>query len=47
MKQSGSGTAAQSGGKLDLTEEDRVLLEKLMKEDDEPSSDSDTKNYKM
>lgn len=47
MKQSGSGTATQSGGKLDLTEEDRVLLEKLMKEDDEPSSDSDTKNYKM
>lgn len=44
LKQTGS-VQAQGGGKLDLTEEDRVLLEKLMKEDDE--STGSTQNYKM
>jgi hypothetical protein len=34
LKQMGGGQAI-SQGKLDLTEEDRLLLEKLMKEDDE------------
>jgi hypothetical protein len=33
------------GGKMDLSEEDRVLLEKLMKEDDEP--EDNTQKYKM
>ena len=45
LKQSGGGQI-QSGGKLDLTEEDRQLLEKLMKEDDE-SPKGGTQNYKM
>lgn len=45
LKQMG-GSQIQNGGKLDLSEEDRVLLEKLMKEDDESSSDS-TQKYKM
>ena len=45
MKQTG-GNQSSSGGKLDLTEEDRVLLEKLMKEDDETSSGG-RENYKM
>jgi len=45
MKQTG-GNQVSSGGKLDLTEEDRVLLEKLMKEDDETSSGG-RENYKM
>jgi hypothetical protein len=44
LKQTG-GAQVQGGGKLDLTEEDRVLLEKLMKEDDE--STGSTQNYKM
>jgi hypothetical protein len=44
LKQTG-GAQVQGGGKLDLTEEDRVLLEKLMKEDDE--STGNTQNYKM
>jgi hypothetical protein len=45
LKQTGGGQV-QSGGKLDLTEEDRQLLEKLMKEDDE-SSNSEGQKYKM
>jgi hypothetical protein len=45
LKQTGGGQTV-SGGKLDLTEEDRVLLEKLMKEDDESSSGG-RENYKM
>jgi hypothetical protein len=44
LKQTG-GAQVQGGGKLDLTEEDRVLLEKLMKEDDE--STGSTQKYKM
>lgn len=45
LKQTGGGQI-QNGGKLDLTEEDRQLLEKLMKEDDE-SSNSEGQKYKM
>lgn len=45
LKQTGGGQS-QSGGKLDLTEEDRQLLEKLMKEDDE-SPNSEGQKYKM
>ena len=45
LKQTGGGQV-QQGGKMELTEEDRLLLEKLMKEDDEPS-DGDTQKYKM
>ncbi len=46
LKQSGttSGGAA-AGGKLELTEDDRKLLEKLMKEDDEPTGES--QKYEM
>jgi len=44
LKQTGGGQLANTG-KLDLTEEDRVLLEKLMKEDDEPTGGSE--KYKM
>jgi len=32
---------------MELSEEDRLLLEKLMKEDDEPSSGGDSQKYKM
>jgi hypothetical protein len=45
LKQTGGGQV-QSGGKLDLTEEDRQLLEKLMKEDDE-SPNGEGQKYKM
>jgi hypothetical protein len=45
LKQTGGGQT-QSGGKLDLTEEDRQLLEKLMKEDDEKPQGG-SQNYKM
>ncbi len=46
LKQSGStGGGSVGGGKLELTEDDRKLLEKLMKEDDEPNGE--TQNYKM
>jgi len=45
LKQSGGGQI-QNGGKLDLTEEDRQLLEKLMKEDDEPQG-SGSQKYQM
>ena len=44
LKQTG-GSGPQSGGKMDLSEEDRILLEKLMREDDEPTDN--TQNYKM
>jgi hypothetical protein len=44
LKQTG-GSGPQSGGKMDLSEEDRILLEKLMREDDEPADN--TQNYKM
>ena len=37
--------ASGGGGKLDLTDDDRKLLEKLMKEDDEPSGES--QKYEM
>lgn len=46
LKQTG-GSQVQNGGKLDLSEEDRQLLEKLMKEDDESSPKGGTQNYKM
>jgi|SaaInl85LU_5_DNA_1037374.scaffolds.fasta_scaffold17918_2 hypothetical protein len=46
LKQTGGGDSNMPGGKLDLTEDDRLLLEKLMKEDDEPSG-GDSQNYKM
>lgn len=46
LKQTGGGQA-QQGGKMELSEEDRLLLEKLMKEDDEPSSGGDSQKYKM
>ena len=46
LKQSGgSNPASGGGGKLDLTDDDRKLLEKLMKEDDEPSGES--QKYQM
>ena len=45
LKQTG-GAQTQSSGKLDLTEEDRQLLEKLMKEDDEKPQGG-SQNYKM
>lgn len=45
LKQTGGGQV-QSGGKLDLTDEDRQLLEKLMKEDDE-SPNGGTQKYQM
>ena len=45
LKQSG-GPQGITGGKLDLTEEDRQLLEKLMKDDDE-STQGTSQNYKM
>ena len=46
LKQSGgSNPASGGGGKLDLTDDDRKLLEKLMKEDDEPSGES--QKYEM
>jgi len=46
LKQTGNtGSPVGGGGKLELTEEDRKLLEKLMKEDDEPTGDS--QKYKM
>lgn len=45
LKQTGGGQV-QGGGKLDLTEEDRQLLEKLMKEDDE-SPNGESQKYKM
>lgn len=44
LKQTGGGSS-QSGGKMDLSEEDRILLEKLMREDDEP--EDNTQNYTM
>ena len=46
LKQTGGGQT-QQGGKMELSEEDRLLLEKLMKEDDEPSSGSYSQKYKM
>jgi hypothetical protein len=46
LKQSGgSNPESGGGGKLDLTDDDRKLLEKLMKEDDEPSGES--QKYEM
>jgi hypothetical protein len=45
LKQMG-GVQAINQGKLDLTEEDRLLLEKLMKEDDE-SPKGGTQKYEM
>lgn len=45
LKQTGGGQV-QSGGKLDLTDEDRQLLEKLMKEDDE-SPNGGAQKYQM
>lgn len=45
LKQMGGGQAINQG-KLDLTEEDRLLLEKLMKEDDE-SPKGGTQKYEM
>lgn len=46
LKQSGgSDPSSGGGGKLDLTDDDRKLLEKLMKEDDEPSGES--QKYQM
>ena len=47
LKQIGGSGPAQSGGKLDLSEEDRILLEKLMKEDDESPNSGDTQKYQM
>jgi len=47
LKQIGGSGPAQSGGKLDLSEEDRILLEKLMKEDDESPNSGDTEKYQM
>ena len=47
LKQIGGSGPAQSGGKLDLSEEDRNLLEKLMKEDDESPNSGDTQKYQM
>lgn len=44
LKQMGNGQSINQG-KLDLTEEDRMLLEKLMKEDDENTSES--QKYEM
>ena len=35
LKQMGNGNSQQMGGKLDLTEEDRILLEKLMDDGNE------------
>lgn len=46
LKQMGGPVNATQGGKLDLTEEDRLLLEKLMKDDDE-SPEGGSQNYKM
>jgi hypothetical protein len=45
LKQSGNAGISGGGGKLDLTEDDRKLLEKLMKEDDEPTGNS--QKYQM
>jgi hypothetical protein len=47
LKQSGttSGGGSVGGGKLELTDDDRKLLEKLMKEDDEPTGES--QKYEM
>lgn len=47
LKQSGTTSSGGSvgGGKLELTDDDRKLLEKLMKEDDEPTGES--QKYKM
>lgn len=47
LKQSGttSGSGSVGGGKLELTDDDRKLLEKLMKDDDEPTGES--QKYEM
>jgi len=46
LKQSGTTSGGTvGGGKLELTEDDRKLLEKLMKEDDEPTGES--QKYEM
>ena len=42
LKQMGNGNSQQMGGKLDLTEEDRILLEKLM---DDGNESTGTQKY--